>query len=152
MDKKRVLEIGVGLRDHPDTTDSIDKSPDSIAKIIRDVAKRGLPFEDDTFDKVYSYEILEHIESYEDLIFLINEIWRVLIPGGTWSFSVPNGGHAWDHITHVRFFTKEAFKYYDSNLPDDYEYMRKTDGIIARFGINWIDNSGSLLGYFKAIK
>lgn len=150
--KLKVLEIGIGTRGQPDTTVSIDKSSFSNADIIRDVAKRGLPFEDNTFDKVYCYEMLEHIEDYEDLIFTINEIWRVLKPFAIWSFSVPIGANGMMHITHHRVFYKESFEYYKTDLPEDYEYMRKSDGIVARFAMSWIDNSGSLVGDFTALK
>lgn len=48
-----------------------------------------LPFEDDSFDVVVSYETLEHIDGQSQELFLA-EISRVLIPGGTLIMSTPN--------------------------------------------------------------
>ena len=48
-----------------------------------------LPFEDDSFDVVVSYETLEHINEQSQELFLA-EISRVLIPGGTLIMSTPN--------------------------------------------------------------
>jgi len=77
-----VLEIGCGLTRHGDTTVAIDKVDTPQADIVRDVARRGIPFRDNTFDKVYAFDVIEHIEPYDDLVFLLNEIWRVLVPMG----------------------------------------------------------------------
>ena len=68
----KVLEIGSGVMKRPERTVCIDKSPHGDPDIVRDVAKRGIPFEDNTFDKVYCMDMIEHIEMYEDLIFFLN--------------------------------------------------------------------------------
>lgn len=148
----RVLEIGVGTRRQADTTVSIDKSAHANPDIVRDVAKRGIPFTDNKFDKVYSFEVIEHIEHYEDLVFLLNEIWRVLKPEGIWHFSTPMGLNGFDHMTHHRVFSQEAFSYLSANLPEDYEHMRIADGIMGRFELVFENTSNSLVGKFKAIK
>lgn len=148
-----VLEIGNGLLRRPETTVAIDKCWTPSVDIVRDVAKRGIPFAEDTFDEVYSMDVIEHIEFYDDLIFLINEIWRVLKPKGVWKFTTPLGlpGLA-DHITHHRCFSKESFAYYGEDLTADYEHMRKSDGIVARFKMEFGKDNSSLYGSFEAIK
>lgn len=149
----KVLEIGSGVMKRPERTICIDKSPHGNPDIVRDVAKRGIPFEDNTFDKIYAMDVLEHIEMYEDLIFLINEIWRVLKPDGEFNFTTPKGiVGLQEHLTHHRCFTNASFKYLEDNLDPTYEHMRISDGIIARFKLSFEDSSSSLLGIFKAIK
>ena len=149
----RVLEIGVGFRRQADTDVSIDKSAYCKPDIVRDVAKRGIPFADNTFDKVYCFEVIEHIDSYDDFIFLLNEIWRVLTPDGIWHFSTPNGvGNSFNHLTHSRAFTRDSFQILTKDLGYDWESMRISDGIIARYALDWIDNASSIIGLFKAIK
>lgn len=148
-----VLEIGCGLVRRPDTTVAIDKSRHANCDIVRDVAKRGIPFNDSWFDKVNTFDVIEHIERYEDLIFFINEIWRVLKPDGIWEFTTPLGiTGLTNHMTHMRCFTEEGFKYLSDNLPDDYEHMRISDGIIARYELGFNNANAILVGEFKAIK
>lgn len=148
----RVLELGSGVRKRPEATVTIDKSPHGKPDIVRDVAKRGIPFEDNTFDEVYAMDIMEHIEKYEDLIFFINEVWRVLIPKGIFKFTTPYGVNGLtEHLTHHRIFTEMSFRYLNPDLPDDYEHMRESDGIVARFKTKF-ENSSSLYGIFTAIK
>lgn len=138
-----ILEIGSGRKIRVDAV-TIDKSIFSLAGIIRDVAKRGIPFSDNTFDLVEAYEVLEHIEEYEDLVFLLNEICRVLKDGGTFKFSVPNGMAGMDHMTHVRIFTENSFRYLTSGVDMDYDYMRQADGIRTNFAITCVVDGPTL--------
>lgn len=144
-----ILEIGSGIHHRPEADITIDKSPHGKPNIVRDVARRGIPFTDETFDEVYSMDIIEHIEHYEDLIFFFNEVYRVLKPGGLWKFTTPLGlaGLA-DHLTHHRAFTKESFSYLLPEFESNVEYMRLADGIIARFEQEFIMGTG-LYGIFK---
>jgi SAM-dependent methyltransferase len=151
----KVLEIGVGLHARPDTTVGIDKVKTFCTDIVRDVAKKGIPFNDDWFDKVNAFDVLEHIESYEDLIFMINEIWRVLKPDGMFEFTTVSGISGLGHISHHRTFFVESFDYLKVNTEnEDYNHMRESDGIVANFELNFDSSvaTGWLYGKFKAIK
>jgi len=48
----------------------------------------NIPFEDNTFDVVLMFDVIEHIPSVE--IFLKNQVHRVLKPKGTFIFQTPN--------------------------------------------------------------
>lgn len=95
---KKVLEIGVGIgTDHAQFAKSgafltgIDISPRSIELtrqrfnmfglhsnlLIADA--EALPFEDETFDAVFSFGVLHHTPNFEKAI---KEIYRILKPGG----------------------------------------------------------------------
>ena len=52
----------------------------------------ALPFQDDAFDVIICSEVLEHIQPYEDML---NEIARVLKPGGIFATSVPRFFPEW---------------------------------------------------------
>lgn len=49
----------------------------------------GLPFPDESIEKIYSSHVFEHF-SYEDGQLLLEECHRVLVPDGEFSISVPN--------------------------------------------------------------
>jgi predicted SAM-dependent methyltransferase len=49
----------------------------------------GLPFPNESIDLIYSEHVLEHF-SYDDLIFLLKDCYRVLKPKGIFSLAIPN--------------------------------------------------------------
>lgn len=76
------------------------KDKEKIKFISGDIAN-GLPFEDDTFDKIIFSEVLEHLDKdYE----AIKEIYRVLKPGGIVGLTVPNDSYPflWDPLNWTR--------------------------------------------------
>lgn len=151
-----VLEIGCGIHRSGETTVAIDKIRTPQVDIVRDVAKRGIPFADNTFDQVRAYDVIEHIESYEDLIFLFNEIWRVLKPEGLFHFTTPNGViNSFAHMTHVRAFSAGSFEYLKDVGNPEFNHMREADGIVANFNIQFKSNQYGeqvIEGEFYAIK
>jgi 2-polyprenyl-3-methyl-5-hydroxy-6-metoxy-1,4-benzoquinol methylase len=54
--------------------------------IVTDL-ESSIPFKDGIFDRIWISEVIEHIRNYENLI---NEICRVLKPGGTLYLTTPN--------------------------------------------------------------
>jgi SAM-dependent methyltransferase len=91
----RVLELGAGdgvqttvLRGMFPKVTPVDIAPsgDVEGMIIADAA--DLPFEDDSFDLIFSSNVLEHVEQL-DVAF--NEMKRVLAPGGIMIHSMPTG-------------------------------------------------------------
>lgn len=89
----------LGLDIEPDTTD-----------ITCDVTK-GLPFEDNSVGIIRAVDFLEHIPNK---IQIINEIYRVLAPGG-WLFSITpstDGRGAFQDPTHISFYNQNSFWYY----------------------------------------
>lgn len=63
------------------------------ADALRDAFGENIPFPDEHFDMVYSSNVLEHVQSPQDVI---NESLRVLKPGGILLFVVPNYGSWWE--------------------------------------------------------
>ena len=91
----RVLELGAGdgvqttvLRGMFPKVTPVDIAPsgDVAGMIIADAA--DLPFEDDSFDLIFSSNVLEHVEQL-DVAF--KEMKRVLAPGGVMIHSMPTG-------------------------------------------------------------
>lgn len=89
---------------------------------VHDLEEVPWPFEDNTFDQVVAYDILEHIHTSKFVdgkvqypcIEMINEIWRVLKLGGECEVMVPStdGRGAAQDPTHVSFWNENSFLYY----------------------------------------
>lgn len=63
------------------------------ADVIRDATGEAIPFPDDSFDLVYSSNVLEHVGNPEAVL---DEALRVLKPGGLLLVVVPNYGSWWE--------------------------------------------------------
>jgi ubiquinone/menaquinone biosynthesis C-methylase UbiE len=111
--QQRVLELGCGvarigreLAPHVGQWHGADIAP-SILKIARartahlpnahfhELMRSSLPFADNSFDRAYSHLVLFHLDK-EDLFLYLNELRRVLVPGGlvyfdTWNLMHPEG-------------------------------------------------------------
>jgi len=91
----RVLELGAGdgvqttaLRELFDEVTPTDPTPfgDVDGMVVADAA--DLPFEDDSFDLIFSSNVLEHVKRLDDAF---AEMKRVLAPGGIMIHSMPTG-------------------------------------------------------------
>lgn len=113
------LNIGCG-RDYRKGWLNIDISLDVKAECHIDIRKEPLPVKN-MADEIYISGVLEQIELNDHFMFVMNECWRALKPGGKMTVIVPNAKHAIAHRDpmDVRKFTKATFNYFD---PDCYEY------------------------------
>ncbi len=109
---------------------NIDSNPDTNPDIVAKVPP--LDFADNSVEEIYASHFLEHVE---DIVFLMNECFRVLKPGGIMNIRVP---YALSHAAfqdpyHVRFFVPESFLYFTESCA----YLKYP--ITARFEI--LENS-----------
>lgn len=74
----------------------------------------GIPYPDNWFDYIVSQDLLEHIHP-EKKVFVINEIHRILKPGGIMEHNVPNAGSMNDFgsPTHVSHWSLQQFEHWD---------------------------------------
>lgn len=94
--------------------------PDRIAGFdpnfkIADLSKPW-PWDDSTIQHIRAWDIIEHLP---DKIHTMNEAWRVLQKGGTFEIAVPttDGPGAWQDPTHVSFWNRNSFMYFESGNP-----------------------------------
>ena len=121
LNGKRILDIGCGQK----------KSLYAIRLDIRafpkvDIAadlSQPLPADDGSFDVVYADQVLGHVRNLSGLM---EEIHRVLRPGGVLLAHVPYFRSAWTHIdpAHVRCFTASSLDYFvkDTYCHNNYRF------------------------------
>lgn len=102
------LHIGAGL-DYRDGWVNIDIDESVKADYHCDMA--DMPFDNDTFDEVYSHHALEH---GRDLVQIVAEMVRVSKNGAEWTITVPywtwsqNQGNPHHHI----YFSEHTFNFF----------------------------------------
>lgn len=121
--------------------------------ICADLAVEEIPFESDYFDYITAFDFIEHIPRiiYNPqrrfcFIELMNEIYRVLKPGGTFLSHTPAfpKPQAWQDPTHVNIITAETFPLYF----DDEHRHAKIYGFKGYFKIieqRWNDEGTHLI-------
>jgi glycosyltransferase involved in cell wall biosynthesis len=93
------------------------------------------PWSDNSIEYVRAWDIIEHLP---DKIQTMNEIYRVLAPGGRAEIAVPttDGTGAFQDPTHVSFWNRRSFLYYEAGNPYR-ERFANSYGIRARFRTVW---------------
>ncbi len=79
----------------------IDLIPSSDVNIVCDIGKWGLPLKDNSVDQIFAFHFLEHIDN---VMFVMDEIYRVLKIGGIAEIVVPHfaniDSYHWLHKTY----------------------------------------------------
>lgn len=131
--KIRILNLGCNQRaakaegNHVEVT-NVDLEHYPGVNVACDLNEIPWPFESDHYDRVVGYDVIEHLQSP---ICTMNEIWRVLKPGGVADILVPStdGRGAWQDPTHVfnpvtrttgSYWNQNSFPYY-SMVPSNPE-------------------------------
>ena len=120
---------------------TLDINPDHTPDVVWDLRKMPWPFEDDQFDEVHAYEVLEHLGQqgdYETFFAQFTEIWRILKPGGFLLATCPSPGSpwVWGDPSHARAIFPETLvflsqKSYEEQVGktqmSDFRYIYKAD-------------------------
>jgi len=129
-DQGTVMKLNLGCCDRPLpgflNVDVIPAPGVEVADL-----RQPWPWENDSVDHVRALDIIEHLP---DKVFTMNELWRVLKPGGTAEIVVPttDGPGAWQDPTHVSFWNRRSFLYYETGNPYRERFARHY-GIQAKF-------------------
>ena len=111
-----------------DVVYGVDVREDLESRIVKaDLVIERIPFEDRFFDFVTAHDFIEHVprllylpQRCYPFVQLMNEIWRVLKPGGKFLSVTPAfpQSAAFYDPTHVNYITEETFPLYfdDRNL------------------------------------
>jgi SAM-dependent methyltransferase len=108
----RKLDVGAGFSG-PEGYERLDKTGVYGAEHIHDITDIPWPFADNTFAALNCTHILEHIDRSR-FIDVMNEMHRVLEPGGELDIEVPIAPHwkAFADPTHVSYFVPQTFVYF----------------------------------------
>lgn len=109
---------------------SVDRVPP--ADVVTDL-EQAWPWADSSVDEIVAFDIFEHLR---DKRHTMNELWRVLVPGGKATIEVPTvrGVGAVCDPTHQSYWSVGDFEYYEKgNFAR--ERFRSSYGIVADFQI-----------------
>lgn len=106
---------------------TLDNNPSLDVHVHHDLNSIPYPFDDDMFDEIHAYEVLEHCGTQGDWRFFFNqfsEFWRILKPGGYLIGTCPmwSSPWAWGDPGHRRIISPESFvflsqKEYEKQVP-----------------------------------
>ena len=141
---------------------TLDIDPTTNPSVCHDLNNLPLPFDDDMFDEIHAYEVLEHTGRQGDWMFFFDqfsELHRILKPGGHLIGTCPmwDSPWAWGDPGHTRIISKESLTYliqaeYEkqvgNNAMTDYRGYYKAD-----FELVAAQEKGDTFGFvLKAIK
>lgn len=109
---RRVKLIHNGDMEFHDVT-TLDINSDHKPDLVYDLCELPLPFDDETFDEIHAYEVLEHTGVQGDYKFFFaqfSDFWRLLKPDGKMFVTVPsiNSPWLWGDPSHTRAMPKES--------------------------------------------
>ncbi len=116
---RRILDIGCGRNKLSGST-GVDFLDLPGVDVVSDL-NRPLPFQNGEFDVVYSNQVLEHIPN---MLGLMEEIHRLLRPGGLMVAHVPYFRSSWSAIdpTHIRQFCLQSLNYFAAGTYENENY------------------------------
>ncbi|EKP04903.1 MULTISPECIES: class I SAM-dependent methyltransferase [Leptospira] len=125
--ESKILDLGCGNKKRVGAI-GIDFNDRTQADIIHNLNSFPYPFEDSYFDEIYIDNCLEHLD---DVIKVMEEVYRICKPGGLVKVIVPYFRSLWAFTdpTHKHFFGVNSFTYFD---PDHIICIRY-DYTLARF-------------------
>jgi SAM-dependent methyltransferase len=119
---------------------TLDLNPDHKPDVLHDLEEIPLPFDDDTFDEIHAYEVLEHVGRQGDYRFFFaqfSDFWRILKNGGVLCGTSPlsNSVWAWGDPGHTRVISRECFLFLNQmeyiqvgrSPMSDYRFLYKAD-------------------------
>lgn len=141
----KALDIGCGSQTrnffNAQEVWGVDVNEDPSARIVKaDLVIQPIPFPDGIFDYVTAHDFIEHVPRViyvphrrNAFVELMNEIWRVLTPGGQFYSSTPAYPHpaAFQDPTHVNIITEATFTHYF----DDQRRWASVYGFVGSFTI-----------------
>lgn len=119
---KTKLNLGAGISGIRKGYVNLDMVKYPGINVVWDLNKLPLPFEDNQFEEILAYNILEHV----NYVPLMDELYRILKPEGIIKITVPHFTYveAWADPTHINHFSYLTFSYFVKGGMRDYSFMK----------------------------
>lgn len=116
------IDLGCGMRKR-DGYIGIDHKAYEGVDIVLDLRNAKLPYEDNSVDNVFASHFLEHLD-FEQVIHLMNEIYRVLKVGQVFEIVVPHAMSYsnWSDLSHKTAWTEDTFGHFTPDNAFFYEW------------------------------
>jgi len=146
---------------------TLDMNEDCKPDVLHDLEVLPYPFEDNTFDEIHAYGVLEHLSDqgdYKSFFAQFQEFHRIIKPGGFFLALVPSekgiidpktdtvtfSPQQWGDPSHRRvinlitlaFLSQESYKQCGQTMMTDFRDIYKGD-----FTVGWNNDDGSLLQF-----
>ena len=110
VELRRILHLGSGLKPIPGAV-NVDLCASTRPDVVHDLNVRPWPFEQNAFDEVAAYDVIEHLD---DVVATMEEIHRVSADGAVVKVTVPHfsSSNAFTDITHRHYFSAFSFHYF----------------------------------------
>jgi len=129
---------------------TLDFNSDHKPDVVWNLNNFPLPFEDNVFDEIHAYEVLEHLGSQGDHVAffnLFNELHRIMKDGGLlfgtcpkwdtmWAWGDPSHSRIISHGTMIFLNQNEYTKQIGVTPMTDFRYIYKGDFEILQSGYN----------------
>lgn len=111
---------------------TLDHNADTGCDVVHDLEVFPYPFEDNKFDEIHAYEVLEHTGTQGDHIFFFKqfeELHRILKPDGLFLGSVPRWDSmwAWGDPSHKRVINEGSLSFLEQKVYAECGETARTD-------------------------
>jgi SAM-dependent methyltransferase len=110
---RAVLNLGSGRKRLPDAI-NVDRTAATAPDVVHDLDVRPWPFEDNRFDEVLAFDVIEHLDN---VVSVMEEVHRICRDGARIEITVPHfsSGNAFTDPTHRHFFSRYSFHYFEGS-------------------------------------
>ena len=127
------LHLGCGL-EYKEGWINLDFNEKLKIDVSHDLEKFPYPFEDNTFDEIFTENTLEHLK---DVVKVMEELHRISKPNARTEIIVPHysGCMAFSHLTHKSFFGSGTFSNFEK---DSWEKYSEVEFKILKNKLIWL--------------